>query len=154
MIKNTLFLFFIFSTFIFSAQQVVSTQGDSYTGTAANIDFTVGEVIVNLATDGTTTLNEGFHQTSWNFVSLEDHVPSYEASIFPNPTSEIINIKTGDFDGVTYSLYDGMGKLVLRDKLSSQQSAVQVSQLATGKYALILSSENQKLKTFQLIKTH
>jgi bacillolysin len=152
--KNTLFLFFIFSTFIFSAQQVVSTQGDSYTGAAAKIDFTVGEVIVNLATDGTTTLTEGFHQTSWNFVSLENHVPTYEASIFPNPTAEILNIKTADFQGVTYSLYDGMGKLVLRDKLSSQQSAVQVSQLATGKYALILRSENQKLKTFQLIKTH
>ncbi len=154
MIKNIFVLSLLLTTLSAIAQEVVVTQGDSYSNASANIDFSIGEVIINTGTDGTNDLTQGFHQTNWNFVGLEDHVPDYEANIFPNPTSELLNIKTADFKGVTYSLYDGMGKLVLENKLSSQQTSIQVSHLATGSYSLVLADKNHKLKTFQLIKTH
>jgi len=135
-----------------SAQEVVSTQGDSYTNSSGSIDFTLGEVVINTGTDGSNDLTQGFHQTNWNFVSIEDHVPSYEAIIFPNPTSEILTIRTSTFENVTYALYDAQGKLVIQDKLSSVQTPIQVSQLAPGAYSLILNNDAQNLKTFQLIK--
>jgi hypothetical protein len=135
-----------------SAQEVVSTQGGSYTNSSGSIDFTIGEVVINTGSDGSNDLTQGFHQTNWNFVSIEDHVPSYEAIIFPNPTSEILTIKTSTFENVTYALYDAQGKLVIQDKLSSLQTAIQVSQLAPGAYTFILNNDAQNLKTFQLIK--
>ena len=152
--KITFVLLSLLTILSAKAQEVVVTQGDSYSNASANIDFSIGEVIINTGTDGTNDLTQGFHQTNWNFVGLEDHVPDYEANIFPNPTSELLNIKTADFKGVTYSLYDGMGKLVLQNKLFSKQTSIQVSHLATGSYSLVLADKNQKLKTFQLIKTH
>ncbi|MBC8396385.1 MAG: hypothetical protein H8E16_04725, partial [Flavobacteriales bacterium] len=85
-----------------TAQEIVATQGDSYTNSSGSIDFTVGELIINTGTDATNDLTQGFHQTNWNFVSIEDHVPSYEAIIFPNPTSEILTIRTSMFENVTY----------------------------------------------------
>jgi hypothetical protein len=150
--KNTLVLFSLFATISVTAQEVIATQGDSYSNASANIDFTIGEVIINTGTDGTNDLTQGFHQTNWNFVSIEDHVPSYEAIIFPNPTSAILNIRTSSFENVTYTLYDAQGKLVLQDKLSSVQTPIQVSQLAPGSYSLTLNNDTQNLKTFQLIK--
>tara|TARA_B110000196_G_C20686780_1_gene448993 strand:+ start:102 stop:524 length:423 start_codon:yes stop_codon:yes gene_type:complete len=135
-----------------TAQEIVATQGDSYTNSSGSIDFTIGEVIINTGTDGTNDLTQGFHQTNWNFVSIEDHVPSYEAIIFPNPTSDILNIRTSTFENVTYTLYDALGKLVMQDKLSSAQTPIQVNQLAPGAYSLTLNNATQNLKTFQLIK--
>lgn len=83
---------------------------------------------------------------------MEDFAPSYEATIFPNPTSELLNIKTSTFENVTYTLYDAQGKLVMQDILSAEQTPIQVSQLASGIYLLTLNNQTQNLKTFKLIK--
>ena len=152
--KTTLLFLPVFFSAILFGQEAISTQGDSYSNASGNIDFTIGEVIINTATDGTNDLTQGFHQTNWNFVALEDHSPSYEATIFPNPTSELLYIKTITFENVTCALYDAQGKLILQDKLSSEQTLIQVSQLAPGSYSLTLSNKTQNLKTFKLVKSH
>ena len=152
MIKNTVLFLTLLTTTTVTAQEVVSTQGDSYSNGTGSIDFTIGEVIINTGTDGTNTLTQGFNQTNWNFVGLEDHLPSYAAIIFPNPTVDVLNIQTSSFEGVTYTLYDGQGKLVLQDLLSAKQTPIEVSELAPGSYSLTLNNETQNLKTFKLVK--
>ena len=99
---------------------------------SGSIDFTIGEVVIDTGTDGTNDLTQGFHQTNWNFLGVEDFAPNYEAIIFPNPTEDVLNIKTSMFENVTYTLYDGLGKLVMQDILSAEQTPIQVSQLAPG----------------------
>lgn len=150
--KKALVLFSFFASLSVSAQEVVATQGDSYSNASGKIDFTIGEVIINTESDGTNDITQGFHQTNWNFVGLEDHAPDYEATIFPNPTEEVLNIKTSTFANVSYTLYDAQGKLVLRNNLSAEQTPVRVDQLAPGSYSLTLNNETQNLKTFKLIK--
>ena len=152
--KNTIVVFSFFAVLSGSAQEVVATQGDSYSNASANIDFTIGEVVINTGTDGNNDLTQGFHQTNWNFLGVEDFAPNYEAIIFPNPTEDILNIRTSTFENVTYTLYDAQGKLVMQDILSAEQTPIQVSQLAPGSYSLTLNNETQNLKTFKLIKTH
>jgi hypothetical protein len=151
--RHTLVLFSLLTTVTVSAQEVVSTQGDSYSNASANIDFTIGEVIIDTGTDGNNDLTQGFHQTNWNFVGLEDYAPNYEATIFPNPTEDLLNIRTSTFENVTYSLYDAQGKLVMQNTLSAEQTPIQVSQLAPGSYSLTLNNETKNLKTFKLVKT-
>ncbi len=152
--KQTLLVLSLLSLLAVSAQEVVANQGDSYSNASANIDFTIGEVVINTGTDGTNDLTQGFHQTNWNFVGLEDFAPDYEATIFPNPTEDVLNIRTSTFENVTYTLYDAQGKLVMQDILSAEQTPIQVSQLAPGSYSLTLNNETQNLKTFKLVKTH
>ena len=152
--KHALVLFSLFATLSVSAQEVVSTQGDSYSNGSGSIDFTLGEVIIATGTDGTNDITQGFHQTNWNFLGVEDFAPNYEAIIFPNPTEDVLNIKTSMFENVTYTLYDAQGKLVLQDILSAEQTPIQISQLAPGSYSLTLNNQIQNLKTFKLVKTH
>ena len=152
--RHTLVLFSFFASLAVTAQEVVATQGESYSNASANIDFTIGEVIIDTGTDGTNDLTQGFHQTNWNFLGVEDFAPNYEAIIFPNPTEDVLNIRTSTFENVTYTLYDAQGKLVLQNKLSAEQTPIQVSHLALGSYSLTLNNETQNLKTFQLIKVH
>ena len=152
--KITFVLFSLFATLSVSAQEVVSTQGDSYSNASGNIDFTIGELIIDTGTDGTNDITQGFHQTNWNFLGVEDFAPNYEAIIFPNPTEDVLNIKTSMFENVTYTLYDGLGKLVMQDILSAEQTPIQVSQLAPGNYSITMTNETQNLKTFKLVKSH
>ncbi|MFT5778119.1 MAG: hypothetical protein ACI837_001075 [Crocinitomicaceae bacterium] len=152
--KSTIVLFSLFATIYVSAQEVVSTQGDSYSNGSGSIDFTLGEVIIDTGTDGTNDLTQGFHQTNWNFLGVEDFAPNYEAMIFPNPTEDVLNIRTSTFENVTYTLYNAQGKLVMQDILSAEQTPIQVSQIAPGSYSLTLNNQTQNLKTFKLVKTH
>lgn len=152
----------LFFAIAVSGQEVLSSQGESYSNASANMDFTIGEVIINTGTDGTNVITQGFHQTNWNFAGLEDHAPDYEATIFPNPTEDVLTIRTSTFDNVMYTLYDAQGKLVMQNILSAEQTPIQVSQLAPGAYSLELIFEEgnkgpqslSKRKTFKLVKTH
>ena len=150
--KKTIVLFSLFASISVSAQEVVSTQGESYSNASAKIDFTIGEVVINTGTDGTNDLTQGFHQTNWTFLGVEDFAPNFQATIFPTPTQDVFNIKTSVFENVTYTLYDAQGKLVMQNILSAEQTPIQVSQLAPGSYSLTLNNETQNLKTFKLIK--
>ena len=150
--KTAFVLFSLFVTITVSAQEVVSTQGDSYSNASGNIDFTIGEVVINTGTDGTNDITQGFHQTNWNFLGVDDHGQNYEATIFPNPTEDLLNIRTSTFENVTYTLYDAQGKLILHNILSAEQTPIQVSQLAPGSYSITLNNGIHNLKTFKLIK--
>jgi hypothetical protein len=156
---HTIVMFSLLYATTVSAQEVVSTQGDSYSNANGSIYFTVGEAIINTGTDGSNDLTQGFHQTNWNFLGVEDNAPNYEASVFPNPTADVLNIKTSTFENVTYTLYDAQGKLVLQSTLDGEVTPVKVNHLTPGAYSLQLTFEegsksNSKSKTFKLIKSY
>ena len=152
--KTKILLFSFILTTVSFAQEVISTQGESYVTANASIDFTIGEVVINTGTDGTNNLTQGFHQSSWNFLGQYNHGLSFEAIIFPNPTEDIMNIKASKFENISYMLFDSMGKLVLSGKLLGEETPIQVSELAAGCYSVTLNNASQSLKTFKLIKMH
>lgn len=151
---RTLKIVFLFSLFTWSVQgqEVVSTQGDSYSNSNASMDFTVGETVINTGTDGNTTITQGFHQTNWDLLDIEEHVPTFEATVFPNPATHVLNIEVSEFENVSYSLCDSKGNIVAQDELSSERTLIEVSQLAPGAYSLFLSNETKNIKTFRLVK--
>ena len=135
------------------AQEVISTQGDSYANASGSIDFTIGEVIINTVSDGTNDLTQGFHQTQWNFVGLENYYPDVLASVYPNPTEGFLNIQTPNFEGALYFMYDERGRMVAEGSLDNEITLFSVKHLLPGAYELLLLKANgNKLKRFKLIK--
>lgn len=57
-----LILFYFISTQVYG-QEVITTQGDSYTNSSILFDYTIGESIVETYTSANTVLTQGFHQT-------------------------------------------------------------------------------------------
>lgn len=136
-----------------SAQEVISSQGDSYTNSSGSIDFTIGEVVINTGTDGTNDITQGFHQTTWNFAELEDFDAVFEVSIFPNPTQDVLTIQATAFEGVTFVLTDATGRIVMEDILVGELTPLNVASFEVGTYNLSLEKSSSIIKTIRLIKT-
>lgn len=144
----------LFSCISIQAQTVVSSAGETYSTGSGSLDFSVGEVVIFTGTVGTTTFTQGFHQTNWNFSGVYDHSTQYEALIYPNPTIDLINISTDDFEGVTYTLHDAAGRIVFVGQLYTANTALDFSEFASGTYSITLSRAGENLKTFKLIKLY
>lgn len=134
-------------------QEVISSQGDSYTNSSGSIDFTIGEVVINTGTDGTNDLTQGFHQTTWSFVELEEFDANFGVSIFPNPTQDVLTIQATMFEDVTYVLTDATGRIVKKDVLIGELTPLDVAPFEAGTYNLSLEKASVILKTIRLIKT-
>lgn len=137
-----------------SAQEVIATQGDSYTNAYGSLDFTIGELLIATASDGSATLTQGFHQSKWDVVGIKDYNSYFEAAVFPNPIASMLNIQTTSFRNTNYALYDFQGRLVTEGRLDGEQTAIPVSEFAQGVYSLVLNNGSQVLKTFKLIKSN
>jgi len=135
------------------AQEVISTQGDSYQGTNASIDYTIGEPVIFTGTDGTTTLSQGFHQTKWDFASIDIHDAEFDANIYPNPVDDILTVESKDFNGTNYAIYDATGRIIVEGNLENETTEISATGWAPGSYSVVLfDSEKRKLRTVKLIK--
>jgi|SRR5690554_5274682 len=142
-----------FSSCLFG-QEVISSQGETYTNSNASIDFTIGEVVSNTATDGSYDLTQGFHQTNWKFLGVDNHIQNFDAIVYPNPMGNDLFIQTENFEQMAYILYDATGRVVSENQLDNSKTGIDVSNLAPSTYSLVLINENkEKIKTFKLIKT-
>ena len=151
--KKLQLLCFLLPAVSFS-QEVISSQGDSYSNASGSVDFTIGEVVIATGTDGNNDLTQGFHQTNWNFVGLEDHNPDIELSVYPNPIDNKLNIETNAFENMNYIMYDAAGRIVMENQLTDVKTQVQSGHLLPASYTLVIQGENKEnIKTFKLVKT-
>ena len=152
--KKLLLLGILLPSISFS-QEVISSQGDSYSNASGSIDFTIGEVVINTGTDGNNDITQGFHQTNWNFLGVDNHEQNLDATVFPNPMGSELHIQTASYENLSYVVYDAAGRIVAEEKLGSTETSIDVSTYAPSSYSLVLTNENQeRVKTFKLVKTH
>jgi hypothetical protein len=129
------FFFFLSFTMLFSAQVVISSKWETYTNSNGSIDSTIGEVVINTVTNGSNFLTQRFHQTKWNFFGVEEYDFNVLITIYPNSTSDFLNISSENNESLSYEVYDGQGKLVLKNKLVGPTTQISVSNFASGYYS-------------------
>jgi len=136
-------------------QQVISSSGNHYNNGNIQLSYTIGEPVVSTESNSTITLTQGFHQTNWTFVGLEDFAPEIVISVFPNPVTSQLNIQSNDFSGVTYQLFDSNGKLVIENRLTEVNTQLSTENLSPAMYSIVfLNQDKTNLKTLKLIKNH
>ena len=143
---------FFLPVFIY-AQEVISTVGEVFSVSSSSISYTLGELVINTENSGTVEITQGFQQSNWIYVGMENYAPDFQVAIFPNPISNELNIRVANFENVSYQMFDATGKLVKQNILTGEITVVDVQQFATGMYTITLLKGNQDfLKTIKLIK--
>jgi hypothetical protein len=129
-------------------QNVVGTSGSYTENASGSVSWTIGEVIIETGTGGTHEATQGFHQSNIWVLGVEE-LSELEISIYPNPTSDFVNIKTeGE---VMLSIYDMSGRLINSYHLTEETNQINVDQYSRGTYNMVFETEGQKSKTARLV---
>ena len=154
--RKTLLLLgvFLFCASGIFAQEIIASQGKSYSSSSGKIQFTLGETMISTFENGSNGLTQGFHQTKLVISGVEDYMSSLEASVYPNPVLNQLTIEFTDIQfGFQIDLFDINGKKVGTQPLVGLVNTIDVSTLAAGIYMLLLKDEEgEYLKTYQIHK--
>ncbi len=126
--------------------EVIATSGEHFSNGTSQLSWTIGEVMIDTYSEGGNIVTQGFHQTQLTVTSIEESNPlSLDVNVFPNPTSQFLNIGVeGEHSELTATLYDMHGKLLMQESLQSGQGSAQLdlSKLAIAYYILKVVDEN------------
>jgi hypothetical protein len=126
--------------------------GGTYTGTGvsgSNFDPATGVnnyVLTYTYTDGNGCVNSDTENLLVSPCLGIDEMVFGNVTIFPNPTTGLLNINVGKFsENMVINLFDMLGKVVLNTKLQNKESILQLN-VMPGMYILEIRSGNQFLR--------
>jgi len=136
------------------AQEAVTTAGGEATGIGGTASYSVGQVVYTTITGTNGSLTQGVQQPYEVSTTLGINETSInlELSVYPNPTTNQLTLKTGDSTSLSYKLYDIQGKIIETKIISSNFTNISLEVLPTAIYFLNVVKDNQLIKTFKIIK--
>lgn len=86
-------------------------------------------------------------------VGIKDYTTSSNLLMYPNPTSEMLNVELGILnENSTLFIYNALGALVLKENINSKHTTINTSNFAKGLYLVELQSNNQVLHRAKILK--
>jgi hypothetical protein len=155
MIK-TITLSAFFAGFTLHAQQTVDASGGDATGSGGSASYSVGQIVYTTHTGSNGSISQGVQQ-SYEIFTLSNaslSTVNLSATTYPNPTSDYVVLAISDINltDLTYALYDIQGKPIAKATISSKDTQIDMHSLSAGTYLLNVNQNNQKLKSFKIIK--
>jgi len=135
-----------------TSPSVISSSGNSYNNGGVNMDYTLGEIVVETQTNSTTILTQGFHQGVLKVNTSVENI-DIKTKVYPNPTTNFIIIELEKNVNADILVYDINGKLVIKDKLNDEnQKQFDFSFLKQGNYFLHINIAD-KQSVYQINKS-
>jgi hypothetical protein len=150
---NYLVLLGITIPLITNAQEVITTSGGSMADNTVQANWTIGEPITETASNNNAVVTSGFNQPVLTIVSsIENIQTKVELSIFPNPTSQIVNIKYSGQLPVEAKVLSVNGQILSNKKINEASSQLDFSSNAKGIYLIEITEQSGKSNTYRIVK--
>ncbi len=130
--------------------EVIASAGEHYDNGTVQLSWTLGEVMIDTYDNGTNIVTQGFHQTQLTVTSVDETLADVRLNMYPNPTSEVLNIDLGNNEtDISIQLFDMGGKLIHQDKIEAFQTkyVVPMDKVSTGNYLVQMQSVDGKFNT-------
>jgi len=149
-LKISLTFLMLLSVVFVNAQELVGTSGGSFENATYSMDWSVGEVATSTYVTGSYTLSEGLHQ---NFITVDaiDDLPEFGISVYPNPTTSLVNITSNEISDYEVQITDVNGSRLTQQSSTGNQAQVDFSTYSNGIYFMSIL-KNNKIQTFKIIK--
>lgn len=148
-------------------RRVIATSGNTTTAASITLSSTVGETFTNKLTSANGSIKQGFQQGNISIAriantelsstmaeaktTLEKKDAELSLNVFPNPTTDFVNITTETTEQINLTVIDAQGKIILQLQHSSNQTQIDFTQLIAGTYFIVAQSENAR-NTYKVIK--
>ncbi|AFL81274.1 hypothetical protein Aeqsu_1795 [Aequorivita sublithincola DSM 14238] len=140
------------------SQVVIASSGATISGASNTLSFTAGESVIGKISNGE-SLGQGFWQGAIEGVVLsnEDFTLEVQATVYPNPVTNYLNISFKDIEGEVFRImvYDINGKQIYQKELigSTSNEILDFSGYSSGMYILNIEQRaTKKSKSFKIIK--
>lgn len=137
----------------------IITTGNNAKGSSGTVAYSIGQIFYTYIGESVYNVAQGIqHEENVEFLNTKDDIiaPKTEISIFPNPTTDFVNINMKGFDFEngqrTYQLYDLHGRLIEQNTINQFETQISLINLSSSIYILQVSLNNKVSKTFKIIK--
>lgn len=136
------------------AQQATTAAGGDASGSGGTLAYSVGQVVytTNTGTNGSVAQGVQHAYEISTTTGIKDLSIQLEMDVYPNPTSSYLNLKTEDYTHLSYQLYDSQGRVIETNKVTGNETTIEMGELSKATYFLKVSKEGQLIKTFKIIK--
>lgn len=146
-------------TTLMGGSSMLYSQGSIYTSVEENAEngMTFSHVVGGLANmeslDGRISTGSLFqYQYEITTTTGTELVDVALLSVYPNPTKDILILKTGELKNVTMILSNAEGKQLKMTDILEYETSIDFSSYGEGVYYLSLIQNNTKIKSFSIIK--
>lgn len=139
------------------AQQTITTAGGDGSGSGGSASYTVGQLIYHTNTGTNGSEAQGVQQPfEISVVTAVEEAKdiSLEFLVYPNPATDYVILKTGNYEvkNLSYVLYDIGGRLLGHDKIQSSETNISMQAFFPSTYILKVIDNNKVIKIFKIIK--
>lgn len=152
MIRFYLVSLFALFTCVIHAQDLISTGGDFFQMESGSISFTIGEPIIETLGNDEHDLTQGFQQSVRDITTGYNRVDDISINIYPNPTSDFINVEFTELQELNYQLFDLNGVLMSQGQISQIESIISLNKYNSAIFILKLFENDLGSRTFQIVK--
>ena len=156
--KHILFLIILFSSSVSYCQREVVASGGNASGSGGSVSYSLGQVAYQSVTGTNGNVNQGVQQPFEIFtLSNSEFDTSFSAILFPNPAAVSVTLSidlSKEGANYDYELTDVTGKRISHDKITADETTINVEGLAEACYFLNILNGNKRVKTFKLLKNN
>lgn len=153
---NSIIAILLLSTASLIGQESVNSSGGSAAGTGGDVSYSVGQVTYSYYSTGSGSISQGVQQTYEisQTSGTNEIAKELELSIYPNPTSDYLELKIGiiEITRMEYRLIDSKGTLIDSKELVESETKFDFNHLTPSTYFLQVSQNNELIKTFKIVK--
>jgi len=144
----------VFFGFVFG-QTSVNTAGGEVKNASGSVSYSIGQVAYTSVSNSNGSVSQGVQQAfEISTLSLEENKFNFTMNAFPNPTTENLNLRVGNYkqEKLAYKLIDLEGKVISGASMLSEETTIDMKQLPVATYFVEVHHENKKVQTFKIIK--
>lgn len=142
------------------AQESINTTAGNASGSEGSASYSIGQIVYTTNTGTNGSVAQGVQQPyEISVVTATEEAVGINLSVstFPNPTTDFLTLSVFDstplsFQSMSYRLWDMNGKLLQSEKISDNQTSIDMSNLTPATYLVKVIHGNQEVKTFKIIK--
>jgi hypothetical protein len=138
---------------LYAQESPVATGGEA-SGTGGTVSYSVGQILYTTSSGTNRSVAHGVQQPYEIsiLVGIHERSINLEISVYPNPTTNYLTLKSEDNSNLSFQLYDLQGKIIEDKKVTANRTIITMEALAKATYFLRVTKNNQVIKTFKVIK--
>lgn len=136
-------------------QNSINTSGGNINSNGINLSYSIGQLKINTVGSNSSTLTLDFIQGVQYAFSIYDcsMLASIEVSVYPNPSSKRVYIKTIDEPKLKLTIFDIAGRLIYEQTLQGS-TTIDVENYANGTYIFAFYGFCGLIKSFKVLKNN